>query len=45
MSLADKLLTLAPSAPGLQCGIDKILRKADEKDKEALTDVMSTPAG
>jgi hypothetical protein len=44
MSLADKLSTLAPSAPGLQCGIDKILRKSEEKDREALISVMSTPA-
>ena len=44
MSLADKLSTLAPSAPGLQCGIDKILRKSEEKDRDALISVMSTPA-
>jgi len=41
MSLAEKLSSLTPSAPGLPCGIARILSQLDEKDKEALEAVMS----
>ncbi len=42
MSLAEKINLLKPSAPGLPCGISKILESASKEDREALELVMST---
>ena len=44
MGLAERLDKLEPSAPGLPCGISKILSGLNEKDKTALDVIMSTPS-
>jgi len=44
MSLAEKINLLKPSAPGLPCGISKILESLKEDDKTALELVMETKA-
>ena len=44
MGLAERLDKLEPSAPGLPCGISKILNGLNEKDKTALDVIMSTPS-
>lgn len=45
MSLAKKLSLLSPSAPGLPCGISKIIETVSEEDRTALELVMDTKAG
>lgn len=42
MSLAAKLSELAPSSPGLPCGIARILQKLDGDDKFALEAIANT---
>jgi hypothetical protein len=44
MSLAQKINLLQPSAPGLPCGIAKILESASQDDRTALELVMATKA-
>lgn len=44
MGLAERLDKLEPSAPGLPCGISKLLSGLNEKDKTALDIIMSTPS-
>ena len=48
MSLAEKLNKITPSAPGLPCGIAKILAGLATEDRKALETVMgvrSVPGG
>lgn len=42
MGLAEKINLLKPPAPGLPCGISKILESVSEDDKKALELVMET---
>ena len=42
MSLAKKLSELAPTSPGLPCGVARILEKLTGDDKVALETIAST---
>jgi hypothetical protein len=42
VSLAEKLSELAPSAPGLPCGIARILQKLQGDDRVALETIANT---
>lgn len=45
MNLAKKIDLMKPSAPGLPCGISKILASLEQDDKKALETVMETKPG
>lgn len=45
MSLAKKINLMKPSAPGLPCGISKILASLEKDDRDALELVMNTKPG